>query len=196
MKLLLLIRALSPGEREYPRIPEWGRVVKDTAYFQTGDLLPSPLVLPTSSRAGAQGSLSSAPRGCGSFKGGGGGGRAVLSVSALRTQPSRSRCRPASPSVSANESPPGSGGAPAVGGVGRWPATNPGWTAKPTEEGPGPRREGPRRRSPQESPFLDLWHPLVPGTKPGRAPDPARPAPGEPAPAPRPARAMLPRGSR
>lgn len=82
MKLLLLIRALSPGEREYPRIPEWGRVVKDTAYFQTGDLLPSPLVLPTSSRAGAQGSLSSAPRGCGSFKGGGDGGASrVVSVS-------------------------------------------------------------------------------------------------------------------
>ena len=98
-------------------------------------------------------------------------------------------------SVSADKSPPGSGGAPAVGGVGRWPATNPVALVDQPRRAPdyGERDSG--VATPQEPPLLDLWHPLVPGTQPQRAPNPARPAPGEPAPAPRPARAMLPRGS-
>lgn len=112
MKLLLLIRALSPGEREYPRIPEWGRVVKDTAYFQTGDLLPSPLVLPTSSRAGAQGSLSSAPRGCGSFKGGGRGGEPCCQCQLCARSPPGAGAGPRAPASLQTSPRPGPAGPP------------------------------------------------------------------------------------
>ena len=64
-----------------PPIPGWGGVVKDPAHFPPRNLLPVPL-LPPSSRAGVPGPLSPAPRGCGSFKAGWGRGAGrVVSVS-------------------------------------------------------------------------------------------------------------------
>lgn len=174
-----------------PPIPGWGGVVKDPAYFPPRDLLPVPLLLPQSSRAGVPGSLSPAPAGAAPLRQGGGGGPAVLSVSALRTQPSGSRCRPVSHSVSADESPPESGGAPAVGGVGRWPATNPGRTGGSTEEGPGLRREGPRRRDPPGTSSSRSVAPPSPGHPASESPQSRAPSPGgaRPRPAARPGHA-------
>lgn len=141
--------AVSSGEGVYP-IFSLGRGGQRSRLFSTPEPPPLCVVLPPCSKLLEPPARQAPPSaGAAPLRAGGGGAPAVLSVSALRTQPFRSRCRSASPHVSADESPPGSGRARAVGGVGRWPETNPGQTAGLTKEGTRPRREGPRRRDPR-----------------------------------------------
>lgn len=166
-------------------IPGRGRVATDPAYFQRRTLPPThPRLVPEHSSCQAPPSPGAAP-----LRAGGGGAPAVLSVSVLRTQPSGTRCRTRAPASLQASPRPGPAGPAPWEEPGAGPRLTQGLLAGPAQEGPGLRREEPRRCDlpplpPLRAPVLAQWLLLSPGhsapkSSGARAPSPggARPSP-------------------
>lgn len=122
-------------------IPGRRRVATDPAYFQRRTLPPThPRLVPEHSSCQAPPSPGAAP-----LRAGGGGAPAVLSVSVLRTQPSGTRCRTRAPASLQASPRPGPAGPAPWEEPGAGPRLTQGLPAGPAQEGPGLRREEPRR---------------------------------------------------